>query len=57
MNAKLKPCPTCETLIAKTASKCPHCGASQAGPMERFSLLLMVALLLVLIAGLAGWLW
>ena len=48
MNSKLKPCLTCAKEIAKSATKCPHCGRS-------FSSAARLGLI-VLVAGLVGWL-
>jgi hypothetical protein len=50
MSAKLKPCPACEAMIAKSATTCPQCGKS----MTSASRILMLAIIAVLIVFFLG---
>ena len=50
MNTKLKPCGTCGVQIAKSATKCPHCGKNFSSPA-------MMILLVIVVGGVLWFAW
>jgi RNA polymerase subunit RPABC4/transcription elongation factor Spt4 len=54
MKTKLIPCKTCEATIAKSAQKCPHCGASQQSLAVRSLLIGLLIVFALMIASMLG---
>ena len=50
-NPNMKPCETCGQLIAKSAKKCPHCGAKVKRPIYKNGCLISLLVMVILILG------
>ncbi len=50
-NPNMKPCEICGQLIAKSAKKCPHCGAKVKRPIYKNGCLISILVIFILILG------